>query len=699
MNFKALRTFTLILALCLSGVFVYSEDNLVDRTVLKRNVKEYREAIENETDPLKLAELHYKIGFALEKIGRETEATAEYLKVIINYPDLEEINKKAEDRLSRLYDGFSEKSRDRVTRYDERDPQGDPTIFFAYIKSLYENYRNLGQYDRAIHILKTLYDMDSEDPTYIVDMGEIYLHGYGDTEKAILHFKKAIELDPNNPKAYVDLGRAYEKKADLESAMRMYSQAAEISPASPWAMYGLRRIDGIRLAMDKRLIKDWYFIGPFDNSDREGLKKVFPPENKIDLKATYKGKENKDIKWRRIFDYDSSGYVDLNDIIKPNDYAVSYALSYIYSPNDREAQFRLGFEDGIKIWLNDKEIFTYAVAPGGAVLDNELVPVKFQKGWNKLLLKITDTWGSWGFYFRVTDLRGNPVEDLIFDPLKDDTRRKIIYGKIKREKRFKITKIAAIYTMAFSLFLFGLYFMISNILNRIKINRMKEDFISSVSHELKTPISAIKMLAETLKRGTIKHDSRKGQYYDMIMGEADRLTRFITKILDFAKIEKGGKVYYFEKVNVAQLAKTACDIFGEEIRDEALKINFNTEKNEIYADLDKDAILQVVFNLIDNAYKYSKDEKDITINVKEVKDCAQIEVIDKGVGIDKNNIEKIFDKFYRADSDIAKGIKGSGLGLSFVKSVIDEHGGKIAVESKFGLGTKLIISLPLHKEA
>lgn len=659
-------------------------------------ITQYRKVLETATDPAKIAEAHCKLGFALEKLGRETEATAEYLKIIINYPQISDINEVAEERLSILYSGFSDRSRELVSKREEPEKEKDPTIFFAYIKSLYENYRNLGQYKRALHVLQRLYDMDPGNQKYLVDMGNIYLHGYNDADKAIFHLSKAIEAMPNNPEAYVDLGRAFEKKDDYEGAIRAYTKAAEISPASQWAMYGLKRIDGIRLAREKRLVKDWYFIGPFDNSDGKGLEKVFPVEGKINFKASYAGKDGLQIKWFRPFDYNDSGFVDLNMLFEPNDYAVAYAVTYVHSPRDREAQFRFGSEDGIKVWLGDKEIFAYDISRS-AEIDDDLVTVKLKKGWNKILVKVTDVWGSWGYYFRVTDLSGNPTKDLIFDPLKDDARLRSIYKKLSRQKRSRVTRIAVIYTVGISVFLLGIYFMISNIYGKIKINKMKEDFISSVSHELKTPISAVKMLAETLKRGKVKQDSRKNQYYDMMIRESDRLTRFINKILDFSKLEKGGKIFYFEKTNIVDIAKSALDVFTEETQDENLKTKFSSEKEEVLAEIDKDAIFQVVFNLIDNGYKYSKDKKEITVNVKGDGESAYIEIIDKGLGMPKASVEKIFEKFYRIERDIMKGTKGSGLGLAFVKSVITAHGGRIAVESELGKGSKFVISLPIER--
>ena len=659
-------------------------------------IKKQKVFLKTAKDSAKIAEAHYEMGLALEKLGRETEATAEYLKIIVNYPDLGEINKKSEKRLSGLYSGFSERAEELAGEYESVSPQKDPTIFFAYIKSLYENHRNMGQYDKALGVLKTLYEMDPSDSSYIIDMGGIYLYGYNDAEEAAFHFRKAIDLNPDNPRAYAGLGRAYEKKEDYDSAISAYSKASDVAPASPWAIYSLRRVEGIRLTKDKRLVKDWFFIGPFDNSDTNGLETKFPPEEKIDLKAVYTGKDDLQVGWIRPFNYDSSGYVDLNSLFVPNDYTACYALTYAHSPNDREAQFRFGAEDGIKIWVNDKEVASYGSAKSSEV-DGDMIKVSLKKGWNKIMLKVSDTWGAWGFYFRVTDLRGNSTEDIVFDPVKDNDRLEYIYKKLVKEKRTRITKIAVIYALGFSFLFLGLYFMISNIHSKIKINRMKEDFISSVSHELKTPIAAVRMLAETLKRGKVKQEVRKIEYYDMMIRESDRLTRFIGKILDFARLEKGGKIFYFEKENVASVAKSAADTFKDETQDEVLNISFNSESEDIFAEIDKDAIFQVIFNLLDNAYKYSKENKDISVNVKGGKEDVRIEVIDKGPGMSKETIEKIFEKFYRGERDMMQGIKGSGLGLAFVKSVIQAHDGKIAVESELGKGSKFIISLPVEK--
>jgi len=370
-------------------------------------------------------------------------------------------------------------------------------------------------------------------------------------------------------------------------------------------------------------------------------------------------------------------------------------VTFAHSPNKRKVKFLIGSDRGIRIWVNNTEVFKKD-AERQAEADEDSITVDLKKGWNKILVKVTETWGSWGFYFRVTDLNGNRPADLIFDPTKNETRLKEMYGLIAKKKRLRITGIALLYVGAFSIFFLGLYFMISNIQNRIKINRMKEDFISSVSHELKTPIAAIKTLTEVLKGGKVKKEVPKNEYCDMIIKESDRLTRFINKILDFSKLESGGEIFRFTETDVADLVKKAIEIYKAETRDEKLKISLDIKNDKITAEIDTDAITQVILNLLDNAYKYSVEKKEIKVTLGTADEKVFIEVMDYGLGIPKDDIKKIFDKFYRVDRGIVAR-KGTGLGLAFSQGVVNAHCGNIVVESKPGKGSKFTIALPVRR--
>lgn len=691
---KKVIVYLAILSLYIHPVF--SDDDEIFS--LQEKVKIYRQILKNETDPLVIAEAHFKVAESLELLGRDTEATAEYLKLILNYPDSGDFARIAEKKLTILYDKFSKKEAEVVARDEIQEETKDPAIFFTYIKSLYETYRDQGKYDKSVQLLKKMMKMDPENEFYCVDLGNVYLNGYNDADTALKFFNKLVELNPNHPRVYTDIGLAYEKKGDIDNAIKYYQKSVELSPLNSWSIYGLSRMDALRLAKEKKLIKDWYFLGPFDDADRKGFEKTFGPEDKIELDKTYTGVSGESIRWSRPFTYTDSGFVDLNNMFKINDNVVAFCLTYAYSDKERTVQFRFGSDDPIKIWFNGELIFTKEVVLKPAEFDKDIIKVTFKKGWNEILIKAVEEYGSWGIYFRITDDEGNTPLDIVFDPLKDNVRAKAIMSKVMRQKGFRIAKATILYGTTIIVLFLGIYLLISNIHNKIKIRQMKEDFIASVSHELKTPLAAIKMFTETLKMGRVRDEVQVKDYYSTIIRETDRLTRFINKILDFQKIEKGKKIYSFEKVDLKALLHNAADIYNNQLQDENFVIEEAYASDIPEIELDEDAMLQVFLNLLINAYKYSTEEKYVKIKVEKSEKDIKVSITDKGMGISKDQITRIFDKFYRVDRDATKDIKGSGIGLAFVKSVIEAHGGRIAVQSQIGKGSTFIISLPLERE-
>ena len=162
------------------------------------------------------------------------------------------------------------------------------------------------------------------------------------------------------------------------------------------------------------MVTDWLLIGPFDNTGKSGFKKVYLPEEEIDLQKIYTGKDSIQIKWFQPKKINLSGLVNFDAFLYPNNWSVGYALTYVYSPQERAVMFKVGADDTVKVWLNDQIVIEQDIYRK-AVIDQEIVLVWLGEGWNKILVKVCEKEDSWEFYFRITDLEGELIEDLKFD--------------------------------------------------------------------------------------------------------------------------------------------------------------------------------------------------------------------------------------------------------------------------------------------
>ncbi|MBL1213804.1 MAG: HAMP domain-containing histidine kinase [Ignavibacteriae bacterium] len=230
-----------------------------------------------------------------------------------------------------------------------------------------------------------------------------------------------------------------------------------------------------------------------------------------------------------------------------------------------------------------------------------------------------------------------------------------------------------------------------------ELNKMKSYFVSSVSHELKTPLTSIKVFTDLLKGGVTGEDQKSNEYLDIIDGESDRLTRLINNVLNYSKIEKGIKEYNFEKVELNEVINHVhtCMRYVLKINGFDAKISIPEKLQYVYAD--RDSIIEAVINLISNSIKYSKNEKEITIALKDCENYKWIIVEDRGIGISNEVQAKIFEPFYQADNREKQYADGAGLGLSIVKNIMDAHKGSIEVESELGKGSKFILKFPSEK--
>jgi signal transduction histidine kinase len=229
--------------------------------------------------------------------------------------------------------------------------------------------------------------------------------------------------------------------------------------------------------------------------------------------------------------------------------------------------------------------------------------------------------------------------------------------------------------------------------------RLKSDFVSNVSHELRTPLALIRLYAETLELGRITTKEKKQQYYRIIRKESERLTALINNILDFSRIEAGRKEYEFRETDIAELVHNTLDSYRYQIEQQGFEFEETIDSNLPAVPVDREAIARALVNLVNNALKYSTDEKFLGVKLYRENGVLKLEVLDHGIGIARRDQSKIFEKFYRTGDPLVHNTKGSGLGLSLVRHITQAHGGEIAVESTPGKGSKFTLSLPVAAAA
>jgi signal transduction histidine kinase len=247
-----------------------------------------------------------------------------------------------------------------------------------------------------------------------------------------------------------------------------------------------------------------------------------------------------------------------------------------------------------------------------------------------------------------------------------------------------------------SLFLLaGTWQMYRNVSREIALARLKSDFVANVSHELRTPLSLIRLYAETLEMGRLTNPDKPQQYYRIIREESERLTALINNILDFSRIEAGRKEYDFRETDLARLVRETLDAYRYQIEQNGFTFHEEIEDGLPPVRVDREAIARSLLNLVNNAVKYSPQEKFLSVRLFRSGDEIRLQVADHGMGIPIREQSRIFEKFYRVGDPLVHNTKGSGLGLSLVRHIVQAHGGEVSVESTPGKGSTFTIALPL----
>lgn len=221
--------------------------------------------------------------------------------------------------------------------------------------------------------------------------------------------------------------------------------------------------------------------------------------------------------------------------------------------------------------------------------------------------------------------------------------------------------------------------------------KLKNDFISSVSHELRTPLTAIRGWAETAKMSLDSDTALVERGLDVVLSETDRLSGLVEELLDFSRIQSGRFTLNVRPFNVSEILLLASDMYVELASKRNIEVSYTVPKGEVLVNGDPDRIKQVFINIIDNAVKYTEDKGQVLIQQTEEDGCVRITVKDTGVGIPAQDIDRVKEKFYKANNSV----RGSGIGLAVADEIIKQHSGLLFLESTEGVGTTVTVVLPV----
>jgi len=252
-----------------------------------------------------------------------------------------------------------------------------------------------------------------------------------------------------------------------------------------------------------------------------------------------------------------------------------------------------------------------------------------------------------------------------------------------------------IFLLIMLILVFGLITTGKVVNQEVQLAKMKSDFISTVSHEFRSPLTSIRQMAEMIYHDRVVDPKKKKKYMEGILKESERLSHLIENILDFSRLEEGKKKFYFTNQSMDQLLLESITAFKNHVDPNNLTIQLIAKNKRLMVSVDKDAMMQVLNNLLDNAYKYSGDEKKIIVKSAIEDSFMKISIRDFGFGIPQDDQRKIFTRFYRGGEELTRSIRGTGIGLTIVKQIIEAHLGRIEVKSEIGKGSTFSFWIPI----
>ena len=263
-------------------------------------------------------------------------------------------------------------------------------------------------------------------------------------------------------------------------------------------------------------------------------------------------------------------------------------------------------------------------------------------------------------------------------------------GDLQRRAFYAALLLAILVTM------FAAYLLWRDLQREMRSSELRAQFVSSVSHELKTPLTAIRMFAETLQLGRCGDPRTQSEYLGTIVNECERLSRLVDGVLLFSKSEQGKKTWLFRPLDAAEAVEAATRALEYPLSQQGFRLHMVVERNLPQIAADRDALEQAVLNLLSNAIKFSGDARDIELGLYRENGEVVLKVTDHGIGIAPEEHTRIFEKFYRAPTRENQFIPGTGLGLALVAQIVKAHDGRVTVDSTPGKGSTFYLRLPTH---
>jgi signal transduction histidine kinase len=263
-------------------------------------------------------------------------------------------------------------------------------------------------------------------------------------------------------------------------------------------------------------------------------------------------------------------------------------------------------------------------------------------------------------------------------------------AELSTRRRTLLAGFAALLTLIAA----GSYFIWRSVNRELAVARLQSDFVSAVSHEFRTPLTSLRQFTELLLDEDDLTTEKRRDYYRAQARATDRLHRFVESLLDFGRMEEARQPYRFQRLDASALAKNVAEEFGAETRSRGFSVACVMDSAGYSVDADPEALSRALWNLLDNAAKYSGDSRKIELSVYRSSRQVCIAVRDYGLGIPGCEQKQIFRKFIRGAAAKSHGIEGTGIGLAMVRHIVQAHGGRIAVASAPGKGSTFIIALP-----